>query len=410
MNVQSVSKNERLARWLPIWSLECIFCCVKHPTPLTTSATDTKRSYTVQSVVRAATILRAFSSTSEVLELRTIARHTLLNKATAFRLLETLVEASLIDRVGKQGYRSRAQLVRSKRFRLGYASLSTSLPYTRVVADGLLSAAAAADMEVLVLSNQSSPRLALENADRFIAEGVDLVIDSQLNINVAAQIGAKFADAGIPFISVDIPHPGGTYFGADNYKAGRFAGAHLARWMKRNWEGSAEQIVYLGVDAAGPTLNSRLAGVSDGLFESAPASRAFPLVNYDTGGGQFDATLDTVRKHLRRRKVKRVLVAAVNDTSALAALQAFREVGREAECAIIGHDAGIEARQEMRRPATRLIGSVALFPETYGDRLIKLAMDILEKKHVPPAVFTQHVLVTSQNVNKIYPNDSWMHQ
>jgi ribose transport system substrate-binding protein len=36
-------------------------------------------------------------------------------------------------------------------------------------------------------------------------------------------------------------------------------------------------------------------------------------------------------------------------------------------------------------------------------------MEILEKKRVPPAVFTQHELVTPENVNKIYPNDAWMH-
>jgi len=54
------------------------------------------------------------------------------------------------------------------------------------------------------------------------------VIDSQINVNVASQIGAMFLDVGIPFIAVDIPHPGCFYFGADNYKAGRIAGRHLA--------------------------------------------------------------------------------------------------------------------------------------------------------------------------------------
>jgi ribose transport system substrate-binding protein len=261
----------------------------------------------------------------------------------------------------------------------------------------------------MVLNNQFSPRVALENAERFIAEKVDLVIDSQINVNVASQIGAKFLDAGIPFIAVDIPHPGSFYFGADNYKAGRIAGRHLARWALKNWNGAAEQIMYLGVDAAGPLLNIRLTGMSDGLKEYMPESRKVPVCHYDTKGGQFDATLDTVRKHLRRRKAKRVLVGAVNDTVALAALQAFREMGLEGESAIVGQDASIEARQELRRPSTRLIGSVAYFPETYGAQLIKLALEILEKKPVLPAVFTQHELVTSENVDKVYPNDAWMH-
>ena len=367
-----------------------------------------KRSYTVRSVVRAAAILKAFSPSYEALTLRAVVERTQLDKGTVFRLLDTLVETGLVDRVGKQGYRSRLQSVRTRRFRLGYASQSNLLPFTGIVTDSLLSAASVADIDLVVLNNQFSPRLALENAKQFVAEKVDLVIDSQINLNVASQIGAMFLDAGIPFIAVDIPHPGCFYFGADNYKAGRIAGRHLARWALRNWKGAAEQVIYLGVDVAGPLLNSRLTGICDGLNEHMPESRKVPVCHYDTKGGQFDATLDTVRKHLRRRKAKRVLVGAVNDSTALAALQAFREMGLEEECAIVGQDASIEARQELRRPSTRLIGSVAYFPESYGPQLIKLVLEILEKKHVPPAVFTQHELVTSENVNKVYPNDAWM--
>ncbi len=368
-----------------------------------------KRSYTVRSVVRAAAILKTFSSPTEVLTLRAVADRTQLDKGTVFRLLETLAETGLLDRVGKLGFRSRMQPVRTRRFRLGYASQSNLLSFTGIVTDSLRSAASAAEIELMVLNNKFSPRLALENAECFVAEKVDLVIDSQINVDVASQIGAKFLDAGIPFIAVDIPHPGSFYFGADNYKAGRIAGRHLARWVLKNWNGTAEQILYLGVDAAGPLLNSRLTGMCDGLKEYLPESRNIPASHFDTKGGQFDATLDVVRKCLRRRKAKRVMVCAVNDTVALAALQAFREMGLEEECAIVGQDASNEARQELRRASTRLIGSVAYFPETYGPQLIKLALEILEKKHVPPAVFTQHELVTSGNVNKIYPNDAWMH-
>jgi ribose transport system substrate-binding protein len=332
-----------------------------------------------------------------------------LDKGTVFRLLDTLVETGLVDRAGRQGYRSRLQPVRTRKFRIGYASQSNLLPFTGIVTDSLLSAASAADIDLVVLNNQFSPRVALENANRFVAEKVDLVIDSQINVNVASQIGAMFLDVGIPFIAVDIPHPGCFYFGADNYKAGRIAGRHLARWALGNWQGEVAQVIYLGVDAAGPLLNSRLTGMSDGLVEFMPEIRNVRSCHYDTKGGQFSTTLDTVRKHLRRHKGKRVLVAAVNDSTALGALQAFRDMGLENECAIVGQDASIEARQELRRPFTRLIGSVAYFPETYGAQLMKLAMEILEKKRVPPAVFTQHELVTPENVNKIYPNDAWMH-
>ncbi|HLH36054.1 MAG TPA: substrate-binding domain-containing protein [Alloacidobacterium sp.] len=369
---------------------------------------STRRCYTIRAVARAAATLKAFSSSAEVLSLTTVVERTQLDKGTVFRLLETLVEAGLIIRAGKHGYQSALQPIRTKRFRIGYASQSNLLAFTGIVTDSLLSAASRADIELVVLNNQFSPRIALENAKRFVEEKVDLVVDSQININIASQIGSTFLDAGIPFIAVDIPHPGSFYFGADNYKAGRIAGRHLARWALKHWQGEVEQVISLGVDAAGPLLNSRLTGMFDGLNEIWPEGRNVATCHYDTKGGQFDATLDTIRKHLRRRKVRRVLVGAVNDTTALAALQGFREVGLEQECAIVGQDANVDARQEMRRPSTRLLGSVAYFPETYGAQIIKLAIEILEKKPTPPAVFTQHELVTPQNVDKIYPNDAWI--
>jgi ribose transport system substrate-binding protein len=379
-----------------------------NPLPATGKYPERKRSYTIQSVVRAVEVLNAFSSTSEVLDLRVVAGRVRLNKGTTFRLLETLVETGLLERAGKQGYRSSIQTTRAKRFRLGYASQSNLLPFTSAVTDGLITAASAANIELLILNNKFSARTALQNADNFVSENVDLVIDSQININVAAQIAAKFSDARIPYIALDIPHPGAVYFGADNYKAGRMAGRYLARWTMKHWKGNAEQVILLGVDAAGPLLNARLTGMVDGIGELLPNASGIPNHHFDTKGGQFEATLDLMRKYLRRRKADRVLVGAVNDTTAMAALQAFREVGLEKECAIAGQDGSVLAREEMRRPFSRLVCSVAYFPETYGVRIIQLALDILNRRPVPPAIFIQHELLTSENVDKIYPNDAWM--
>lgn len=381
---------------------------MKSPSKTTRNNIDVKRGYIVQSVVRAAAILNSFQSTSEVMDLRVVAARVGLHKATTFRLLETLVETHLLERAGKQGYRCCVQPSRTKRYRIGYGSQTSLLPFTATVSDGLVVAANAANIDLLVLNNGLSPRIALQNADTFVSEKVDLVIDSQINIGVAAQIAVKFSEARIPFIALDIPHPGAIYFGADNYKAGRMAGRHLARWATKTWKSGPEQIILLGVDAAGPLLNARLTGVLDGINEVSAFSHRIPTHHYDTKGGQFEATLDIVRRHIRRRKPEHALIGAVNDSTALAALQAFREAGLERSCAIAGQDGSLAARDEMRRSSSRLICSVAYFPETYGERIIRLALDILKHRPVAPAVFVQHELLTPQNVNKVYPNDAWM--
>lgn len=381
---------------------------MKASSKTTRNGASPKRGYTIQAVVRAASILNAFQSTSEVVDLRVVAARVGLHKATTFRLLETLVETRLLERAGKQGYRCCVQVARAKRYRIGYGSQTSLLPFTATVSDGLAVAANAANIDLLVRNNGLSPRVALQNADAFVSERVDLVIDSQINIGVAAQIAVKFSEARIPFIALDIPHPGAIYFGADNYKAGRMAGRHLARWAAKNWKYGPEQIILLGVDAAGPLLNARLTGVLDGIHEVGTFAHRIPTHHYDTKGGQFEATLDIVRRHIRRRAPERALIGAVNDSTALAALQAFREAGLERCCAIAGQDGSFAAREEMRRHSSRLVCSVAYFPETYGERLIRLALDVLKHKPVAPAVFVQHELLTPQNVDKIYPNDAWM--
>ncbi len=368
---------------------------------------NARRPYTVKSVIRAATLLKSFSSTSEILELRTIAKRSSLNKATAFRLSETLVEAGLLERVGSQGYRLRIDMALSKRYRIGYAAQSDVVAFTATVTDSLAASASAANVDLLIFNNKFSAKAALLNADRFIEERVDLVIDSQLDFRIAGQIAAKFSDAQIPFVALDQPHPGAFYFGADNYKAGRMAGKYLGKWALKRWSGGVKEMFLIGAEVGGPSLKARLTGMYDGILESLPRLRSVQCTYLDTRG-QFDKTLDVMRKQLRRRKLRRVLVGGVNDVSALAALQAFRECGMENECAICGQDACVEARQELRKSPTSLVCSVAYFPERYGERLIKLAIDILNSKPVAPATFTQHELVTSENVDQIYSNDAWV--
>jgi ribose transport system substrate-binding protein len=57
----------------------------------------------------------------------------------------------------------------------------------------------------------------------------------------------------------------------------------------------------------------------------------------------------------------------------------------------------------MRKSTSRLIGSVAYFPERYGEQLIALALDILtERVPVPNAVFIKHQLITPGNLKQHY--------
>ena len=87
--------------------------------------------------------------------------------------------------------------------------------------------------------------------------------------------------------------------------------------------------------------------------------------------------MECVRKRLQGNTANHILVGAASDPSARGALRAFQECGRGAHCAVVGQGAGPDARAEMRDTGTRLIGSVAYFPERYGDAIVRIATDVL---------------------------------
>jgi len=143
------------------------------------------------------------------------------------------------------------------------------------------------------------------------------------------------------------------------------------------------------------------------MKEVFPALESCRVTSID-GDGKLGDTFEKMRRHLRTSRARRFLVGAINDPSALGALRAFQEAGRTDSCAIMGQNASPEGRAELRERATRLVGSVAYFPEKYGEQILAVALDILHRRPVPPAVFVKHQLVTPETVNHIYPNDELM--
>jgi len=365
-----------------------------------------REPYIVQSVVHASRILDAFQAAGEALRLRDVVERTGFGKGMCFRLLHTLHHCGLLEKVDASRYRLVSPIQRRKRYRLGYGAQGQDTSFAREVRASLERAAEREGAELIVVDNRYQPKVALRNAEHLIREGVDLVIEFQTDEAVAAAIAAKYLEAGIPLVAIDIPHPGATYFGANNYQAGLMAGRHLGHWARTRWEAKVEEIVLLELARAGSVVRARMAGIRAGLAETlhddVEASR---LVTLD-GDGQFKTSLEKVRRHLRQSKARRVLVGAANDASALGAARAFQEAGRAGTCAIVGQNAEPDARGELREARTPLVASVAYLPERYGDGLLKLALDILMQRQTPPALFVRHQLITAENVDHLYPNDA----
>ena len=377
----------------------------RYDAPYCMSPTSQSRDrYLVKSIVHSSQLLTAFRSSGEALPLKEIAARSGLPKTMAFRLLYTLEKCGMVDKVGENLYQSCVRPWKQRLYRLGYAAQGTDYQFSQEVTASLQRAAAAEGIELISLDNRYSAKTAQRNADLLVREKVDLAIEFQTDEHVAAVVASKYREANIPMIAIDIPHPGATYYGANNYEAGLIGGRHLGRWVKEHWHSEVDEIILLELPRAGSLPRMRLSGSLVGLNLVLPSAKNC-RVTYLNGDGDLGVSFEAVRRHLRTSRSHRILVGAINDPSALGALRAFQEAGRTESCAIMGQNASPEGRAELRQPNTRLVGSVAYFPERYGDDLIRVSLDILNQRQVPPAVFVEHKLVTPSTVDHYYPND-----
>ncbi len=373
-------------------------------------AEHVRQAYLIEAVVRAQKVLESFGQAGDSLRLRDVVERTGFNKGLCFRLLYTLRHCGVVEKVDVSRYRLVTGDQRRRRYRIGYADQVVRDGWLRMVNAGLIQAAERANIELIRVSNRNDPKVAVRNARQLVRESPDLIIEFQIDESVAPAVAAQYVEAGIPAIAVDVPHPGATFFGANNYHAGLLGGRHLGRWVKSQWRNPPDEIILIGQPRAGSVVASRTAGVLAGIYEVLPEIVGkCPVVHLDSDG-QFKIASECVRKHLRGSKAKRVLVGCVNDASALAAVRAFQEAGRPECCAVVGQNAEPEARTELRKSRTPLVASVGYFPERYGEALIRLALDILGGKVVPPAVFIKHQVITKENVDHYYPNDALLQE
>jgi ribose transport system substrate-binding protein len=360
--------------------------------------------YLVKAVQHASQVLGAFHAAGEALPLREVTVRSGLPKTMTFRLLYTLERCGLVEKIGENLYQSSLRPFKQKLFRFGYAAQGSDYQFSEDVSESLKRAAEAEGIELISFDNRYNGKTAQRNADLLVREKVDLVIEFQTDETVAPIVAAKYREAGIPLIAIDIPHPGATYYGANNYDAGLMGGRHMGRWTRQNWSGEVDEIILIELARAGGLPRMRLTGLLAGIREMLPKLER-TKVTYLNGDGRFAESFESTRRHLRGTRSRRILVGAVNDAGALGALRAFQEAGRASDCAVIGQNASPEGRTELREPGTRFIGSVAYFPERYGEELVRLAIDILNRKPVPPAVFVKHQLITPETVDHFYPND-----
>lgn len=359
-------------------------------------------AYTLESVSRACAILRLFEDDRQALSLTQVATRTGLERTICFRLLRTLEEQGLLRRSDRSKYACNVRILGGKRFRIGYASQAND-SFGAALSQGLRWAAASRPVDLIELENRYSARAALRNAQQMAHRGVDLAIEFQTYERIGTKVAQFFEEAHIPLIAVEIPHPNAVFLGIDNQRAGALAGRALLKAAQTQWEGHCDEILFLDLEIAGSLPHLRLSAAQQVLRNGLAGGCL--LTHLDTRG-EFVRSFELTRRHLHLVPKRRTLVAGINDYAVLGALRAFEEAGRSNLCLAVGFGAVPEARRELRLPNSRLKASVGFFPEKYGESLLLLALDMLNNRATPPAVYMPVQLLTRKNVDDFYPQDT----
>lgn len=356
-----------------------------------------KRLYLIPVLSKALDILELLQADNQPMTLEAIHRNTKISKTTVYRVLKTFVHRGYLSQSPDGFYR---HITRPKKMRFGFAGQSADMPFSEEVTKSLREAAASVGVDLMVLDNRYDGPTAVRNAEELVREKVDLVIEFQVEQEVAPVIGDRIAAAKIPLIAIDIPHPNATYFGADNYRVGMEAGETLAAHAEAHWNGKVDWVIGLDLPEAGPLVQSRITGAFEGVRKGLPELPPELFVRMDARGMR-DKSRKMVADFLERHpKDRAILIAAATDSSALGAVDAVVEKRREKHVAIVGQDCIAEAIAEMRRKGSPLIGSVSHEAGQYGPNLIHLGLALLRGQTVPPYNYVTHRMVTRESVQE----------
>ena len=292
-----------------------------------------------------------------------------------------------------------------KRVKIGFANLTEDIPFAVRVREGIEKAAKANNVELVTADNKLDGATALANADNFITQSVQGVIEFQTDEKFGKVIMQKFSAKNIPVIAIDIPMPGATFFGVNNPVAGQMAGKGLGEWVKKNWNGQVDALVMLELPQSGQIPAARLKGQRDGLesiIGKIPENKVKHLDSKNTLEEARKLMTDTLTT---LPNAKHIAVVCINDDTAAGAIAAAEAAGRKNQIAVVAVDASDRGREEIRKAGSPQIGSTASFPETYGEKIVPALLKAIKGEKLPPELYTNHEFLTKDNVDKFYPND-----
>lgn len=297
--------------------------------------------------------------------------------------------------------------------RVGFANLGESVPFAVLVREGMERVAEQCDVALLSADNELDPQRALDNVRTFTAQGVEALVEFQVDAGIAEAICDLAGDR--PVIAIDIPHePCATFMGADNRGAGEITGGGAGELAKQKWNCEIDAVVTFEGFASGEPSIQRLNGSIAGLAKACP----------DLEYGNFDEWAETVPDSIVTRidadrtepafgkgrdwltahpTADQVVALCLNEDACLGFHSAVEQAGREGQVIFASNGADPSAH-DLIRDDEFYAGATGFFPEDYGELVIPNIVRMMngDEPEADPLLM-EHTFITADNIDTVYP-------
>lgn len=283
--------------------------------------------------------------------------------------------------------------------KLGFIALGDSVPFSKLVTDGMRKNAKTAGADLVVCDSQLDGQKALDCAKSFKTQGVKAYLNFQVDQKLAGAVCKAGPD--VPVIAVDIAQEPCqvAFMGAANEYAGALAGTAVGKFAKQKWNCDYDAYVSLESTASVDANRQRMGGYRKGFQSQCP------------GELKNEKILDADRTDAARTKMtdtltalpgqKKIVVVAINDDGILGAIAAAKTAGRSEDIFVSGQGADPSALCGIKTNPN-WIADAGYFPERYGEIGIPYLIKAAKGEDIPKDLLVPHELVTKDNVAKLY--------
>ena len=275
------------------------------------------------------------------------------------------------------------------RFRIGVSQCSDDEWRHQMNNEMLREALFYDEVEIDIRTVKDDNARQIEDIRNFIEEGVDLLVIAPNEAAPITPVVEEAYDRGIPVIVFDrkiLSDKYTAYIGADNYELGKAIGHYVANML----HGQGNVVEISGLTGSTPAMDRHQGFVS--AISPYPGIKL--LAREDAGWLRSEAgqKMDTLLTHFPQIDV----VYAQNDRMAAGAYAVVRQKGRAGEMRFIGTDALSGEGYGVEQVLKGELDATFIYP-TGGDRVIQIAMDILNKRDFPRETILNTSVVDSTN-------------